>query len=187
MPPLADELWRTTMSQDTRRYSYQFPNAWFVFLVFLAPPIVYFLLLLAKFRSAAESQAHGTDLSLALISVFIAGLIAAALATIIANAFPDIRVNTHGIEVRFFFPLITLWIPLPWSSISKVSPQENPAMRLLGDRKPNLVVFSSALPEFYHLPTAWFAFSLRRGFIVTKQIQGYSELARVLQGTHEAT
>jgi len=172
------------MTQVTRDYSYRFPNAWFVFVVFLTPPFVLFAFILRDFLRVLGAQGAVDALSPTLIGAAIQCLIAASFATVIANAFPDIKVDELGIQVRFCVPLVILWLRLPWSSIIKVTEQKEPATWLFRDHKPNLVVFSTALPAFYHIPTAWFAFSFRRGFIVTRQIRGYSELARALQDPH---
>ena len=168
------------MTQITQKYSYRFPNAWLVFVAFLGLPLVFFALLLRKFVAVVGARGDVSELGPALIGLAIACLIAVSFATIIANAFPDVTVDALGIYVRFFLPFFTRWIHLPWSSIAKVTSQDELVIRLLKDRRPNLAVFSTALPTFYHIPTAWFAFSPQRGFLVTKQIQGYSELARLL-------
>jgi hypothetical protein len=170
--------------QVTQDHSYRFPNAWFVFVIFLTPPFVMFALILRDFLSVLGAQGDIDAPGPTLIGAAISCLVAVGFATVIANAFPDIRVDALGIQVRFCVPLFILWLRLPWSSITKVTEQEEPAPRLFRDHRPNLVVFSSALPAFYHIPTAWFAFSRRRGFIITKRIQGYTELARALQDRH---
>jgi|GEM_PF-6482178 len=171
----------------TTRHSYGFPNGRVVFLVFVGPPVAFLAYMLWRLRYSMFPWPHFGEQTATIVGAALIAVVAIAFATTIANAFPDVNVRSDGIEIRFFFPLLTRWFFLPWKAIDHISRKESPLKMLNKKLRPDLLVYSRVLPVFYFVPMLWFASTLRRGFFIGRQIQKYDELAIALEAIQGRT
>jgi hypothetical protein len=161
-------------------YDYPIPNGVVVFWIFTTPPIIFFVLLFIAKSGDIMSQTLSTEDTSSFLGFILMILLAAICASCVTNIFPAVKLRSNGVEIRFYFPLLTRWIWLPWNSITNLKSYSSPSDFLFKNKQKNLLVSSKNLPMFYHIPSIIYGHSFDRSFIIGSWIRGYDKIVSEL-------
>jgi len=162
---------------------YPIPNGIIAFWIFVAPPLT---LMLLTFLSSMTEILHGRidqkETSM-IIGLLIFNFLSVIFGSFAANSFPAIRVNSEGIELRFYFPFLTRWISLPWNSITQVRTyfSPTPTESFFKKQERGIIIFSNHLPLIYFLTSLIWGHSIDRSIIIGKRIKRYNEVLTILE------
>lgn len=159
------------------KFDYPFPNGVAAFWIFVAPPLILFIVIIGRVIAQADEWGDGSNVVGASIMLGIALF----LATLVANSYPAVSVGADRLSVRFYFLFFSHWVRIGWDEVEGIR-QVNTPNGTLGSKQRGLFrLTSTRLPVFYHLPMLLFAHSFRKGFLIDTRLHNFDRLMSALQ------
>lgn len=170
-----------------RKDHYDYPFTLVAFWYFSIGPFTPFLIMLCmRLDEIRDQSLPGEDL-MELGFGLLLGVFATVVTTIFINSFPAVRINPRGMEIRFFFPILTRWISLPWSQVDGVRECVFLKYRVLRKDVKGLIISSQHLPPFYHLPALLWGHTTDRSVPINSRIKGYDDLVQSIKAACSVT